>query len=75
MHRYAIVAKQSSRILIVGESEMHREEQGVLEKELKKINDCDMGKFVTLGSSDKTIAVLQWETDGGRRRRNRKEMR
>ena len=54
---------------------MHREEQGVLEKELKKINDCDMGKFVTLGSSDKTIAVLQWETDGGRRRRNRKEMR
>ena len=52
---------------------MYKEEQDVLK--MKKIDDCDVGKFGTLGSSDKTIAVLQWETDGGRRRRNRKEMR
>ena len=52
------MAKQSSKIYVVGKCEMHREEQDVLEK-MKKIDDCNMGKFVTLGSSDKTIAVLR----------------
>ena len=67
------MAKQSSKIYVVGKCEMHREEQDVLEK-LKKIDHCNMGKFGTLGSSDKTIAVLRWETDGGYRRRNKKEI-
>ena len=41
----------------VGECERHKEERDVLE-EMRKIGMCDMEKFSTLDSSEKTIAIL-----------------
>ena len=42
---------------IVGECEICKEERDVLE-EMRKINECDVEKFGTLDSSEKTIAIL-----------------
>ena len=39
------------------ECERYKEEQDVLE-EMRKIDECDMKKFGTLDSSEKTIAIL-----------------
>ena len=41
----------------MGECEIYKEERDALE-EMRKIDDCDMEKFGTLDSSEKTIAVL-----------------
>ena len=38
---------------------MYEEERSVL-VEMRKIDECDMEKFVTLESSEKTIAILKW---------------
>ena len=46
-----------SRTHILGECEIHKEEQDVLEGEMRKIDECDMEKFDTLHSSDKTIEL------------------
>ena len=43
------------------------------QEEKRKIDDCDMEKFGTLGSSEKTIAILR--EHGGHRRRNSKGIR
>ena len=43
----------------MGECEMYEEEWSVL-VEMRKIDECDMEKFVTLESSEKTIAILKW---------------
>ena len=40
----------------MGECEIYKEERDVLE--MRKIDDCDMEKFGTLESSEKTIAIL-----------------
>ena len=56
MHRCALVAKQYSRTHIVGECEIYKEERDILE--MRKIDECDMEKFGTLDSSEKTIAIL-----------------
>ena len=45
-----------SRTRIVGECEMYKEERDVLE-EMSKIDECNMEKFGTLDSSEKTIAI------------------
>ena len=49
-----------SRIHIVGEYEMYKEERDVLEEEMRKIDECDMDEFDTLDSSERN--------DGYRRR-------
>ena len=72
MHRCALVAKQYSRTHIVGECEIYKEERDVLE--MRKIDECDMERFGTLDSSEKTIAILG-AIDAGHRRRNRKGIR
>ena len=46
-----------SRAHIVGECEIHKEERDALE-EMRKMDECDMEKFGTLHSSEKTIAIL-----------------
>ena len=43
----------------MGEFEVYEEGRDVLE-EMRKIDECDMEKFVTLESSEKTIAILKW---------------
>ena len=45
-----------SRTHIVGECEIYKEERDILE--MRKIDECDMEKFGTLDSSEKTIAIL-----------------
>ena len=47
-----------SRTHIVGECEINKEERDVLEEEMREIDECDMAKFDTLISSEKTIAIL-----------------
>ena len=47
-----------SRTHIVGECETYKKDRDVLEKEMRKIDECDMEKFGTLDSSEKTIAIL-----------------
>ena len=42
---------------IVGECEICKEERDVLE-EMRKINECDVEKFGTLDSREKTVAIL-----------------
>ena len=37
---------------------------------MRTVDECDMEKFGTLDSSEKTVAILG--EDGGHRRRNRK---
>ena len=46
----------SSRTHIMGECEMYKKERHVLA--MRKIDECDMEKFGTLDSSEKTIAIL-----------------
>ena len=41
----------------MGECEIYKEERDVLE-EMRKIYECDMEKFCTLVSSEKTIVIL-----------------
>ena len=43
---------------IIGECEICKEGRDVLEKEMRKIDECDTEKFGTLYSSEKTIAIL-----------------
>ena len=45
-----------SRSHVVGEGETYKEERHVLE--MRKIDECDLEKFGTLDSSEKTIAIL-----------------
>ena len=40
---------------MVGECEIYKEERDVLE--MRKIGECDMEKFGTLDSSEKTITI------------------
>ena len=47
-----------SRIYIVGECEMYKEQRDVLEEEMREIDECDVEDFGTLDSSENTIAVL-----------------
>ena len=42
----------------VRESEMYKEERGVLEEETREIDEHDMEEFGTLDGSEKTIAIL-----------------
>ena len=42
---------------IVGECELYKEERDALD-EMRKIDNCDIEKFGTLHSSEKTIAIL-----------------
>lgn len=37
---------------------MYKEERDVLEKEVKKIDECDMEKYSPLDNSEKAIALL-----------------
>ena len=53
----------------MGECETYKEKRVVLD--MRKIDECDMEKFGTLDSSEKTIAI---PVDGGHRQRNRKEI-
>ena len=46
-----------NRSYIVRECEIHKEERDVLE-ETRRIDECDMEKFGTLDSSEKTTAIL-----------------
>ena len=59
-----------SRAHIVGECEVYKKERDVLE--MRKTNEFDMEKFGTLGSSEKTIGILEI---GGHRRRNSRGIR
>ena len=42
----------------MGECEIYKEERDVLAEKMWKIDECDMEKFGTLESSEKTIAIL-----------------
>ena len=44
--------------IIIGECEIYKEERDVLEKEMRKLDDCDVKEFGRLESSEETIAVL-----------------
>ena len=48
-----------SRTHVVGECEMYKEEQDVLEKETREIDECDMDNFSSLDDSEETIATLR----------------
>ena len=47
-----------SRTHLVGECEIYKEEQDVLEEEMREIHECDLEEFDALHSSEKTIAIL-----------------
>ena len=55
-----------SRTQRVGECEKYKERRGVLEEEMREIDECGTGGgwCATVDSSEKTIAILQ-EIDGG----------
>ena len=38
---------------------MYKEERDVLNKEIRKIDECDMDESGTLDSTEKTIAILR----------------
>ena len=42
----------------MGERDAYKEERDVLEGEMRKIDECDVEKFSTLDSSEKTIGIL-----------------
>ena len=48
--------QRTSSTHMVREFEMYKEERDVLE--MRKIDECDLEKFGTLDSSEKTIAIL-----------------
>ena len=66
MHRCARVPNQylveNSTHTIIGECELCKEARDVLEEEMIEIDECDMGGYGALESSEKTIVIL-----GGRR--------
>ena len=47
---------KESRSHIVGGGEMYNEERDALE--IRKVDECDTEKNITLDSSEKTIAIL-----------------
>ena len=47
-----------SRAHIVGECEIHKEERDALE-EMRKMDECDMEKFGTRDSSEKSAQMLE----------------
>ena len=47
-----------SRTHVEGECELYKQERIVLEEGMRKIDECDVDKFGTLDSSEKTIAIL-----------------
>ena len=47
-----------SRTHIVGECEIYRGERDAFEEEMRKLDECDLGEFGRLESSEKTIAIL-----------------
>ena len=47
-----------SRTYIVGECEIYKDERQVIERKMRKTNECVMEKFGTLDSSERTIAIL-----------------
>ena len=61
----------------MGICEIYKEERDVLEGEMRKINECDMEKYGTLDSSEKTIAILgdRWWPQTAKQRQNRKGIR
>ena len=60
------------RTHIVGECEIHKEERDVSE-EMRKLEECDMGEFGRLESSEKTIAIVgdRWWPQTGKREGDR----
>ena len=42
----------------MGECKIYKEERDALEEELRNIGECNMEKFGTLDSSEKTISIL-----------------
>ena len=48
-----------SRTHIVGECELHKEEQDALEEAMRKLDVCDMEESSKLESSEKTTAILR----------------
>ena len=48
----------ANRTHVVGEGAMYMEERNMLEEVVRKVEECTVEKFVTLGSSEKTIAIL-----------------
>ena len=60
MHSRCVLLAAQKRVqltLILGECEICKEERDASE-EMTKIDDCDMEKFGTLDSSEKTVAIL-----------------
>ena len=49
---------KESRTHGVGECELHKEERDVLQKEMRKMEECDMEKFGALDSSETAIALV-----------------
>ena len=47
-----------SRTRKVGECKIYKEERDALEEEMRSISECNMEKFGTLDSSEKTISIL-----------------
>ena len=48
-----------SRTHIVGECEIYKEGRNALEKEMRKLDECEMEEFGRLEMSEKTIAILR----------------
>ena len=46
-----------SRTHIVGEYEIYKGERGLLEEEMRELDECDLEGFGRLESSEKTIAI------------------
>ena len=49
---------RESRIYIVAECELYQEERGILEEEMREVNEGGMKSFDILYSREKTIAIL-----------------
>ena len=49
---------KEGRTHIVGEWEKYKEGRDGLEQEIKQIDECDIEKFGTLDSSERTIAIV-----------------
>ena len=48
---------EESRINMVGERELYKEERNVLKEDMKKIGECGLERWGTLNTSEKTIAI------------------
>ena len=51
---------------------MSKEEQDVLEEEMRRIDERDTGKISTLDDSERNDGYPRIQIDGGHQRRNRK---